>query len=377
MHISTKLIHLHNVSHESAAVIPPMILSTTFERGENGLDYPGGYLYARYDNPNRHSLEEKLADMEQGSTAICFSSGLAATNAVLQTLQPGDHLLIPDDIYFAVRSLLDQVFAGFQITYTVVDMTNATNIENAILPHTKLLWIETPSNPSLKITDISAAVKIAAKNNLVVVVDNTWPTPYCSNPLLLGADIVLHSTTKYLGGHSDLMGGVLICKEMNPRSEKLRTIQKLGGAVPSAFDCWLLCRSLTTFTARMEIHCRNGLALASWLEGRQEIDKVYYPGLSSHPQHSIAVKQMHNGFSGMLSVLVKGNQETALRLASKLKLFKHATSLGGVESLIEHRKSVEGPSSATPENLLRISVGIENINDLIHDFEQAFEQMHA
>jgi cystathionine gamma-synthase len=377
MHISTKLIHLHNVSHESAAVIPPMILSTTFERGENGLDYPGGYLYARYDNPNRHSLEEKLADMEQGSTAICFSSGLAATNAILQTLQPGDHLLIPDDIYFAVRSLLDQVFAEFQITYTVVDMTNATNIEKAILPHTKLLWIETPSNPSLKITDISAAVKIAAKNNLVVVVDNTWPTPYCSNPLLLGADIVLHSTTKYLGGHSDLMGGVLICKEMNPRSEKLRTIQKLGGAVPSAFDCWLLCRSLTTFTARMEIHCRNGLALATWLEGRKEIDKVYYPGLSSHPQHSIAVKQMHNGFSGMLSVLVKGNQETALRLASKLKLFKHATSLGGVESLIEHRKSVEGPSSATPENLLRISVGIENMNDLIHDFEQAFDKMNA
>jgi len=377
MHLSTKLIHQNNVSHDSAAVIPPMILSTTFERGENGLDYPGGFLYSRYDNPNRRSLEEKLAGLEQGAAAICFSSGLAATNAVLQTLQPGDHLLIPDDIYFAVRSLLDQVFSGFQLSYSVIDMTNATNIEKAILPHTKLLWIETPSNPSLKITDIAAAVTIAKKNNLIVVVDNTWSTPHCTNPLLMGADIVLHSTTKYLGGHSDLLGGVLICKELNPLTEKLRTIQKLGGAVPSAFDCWLLCRSLTTFIARMEIHSKNGLALASWLEGRKEIEKVYYPGLPSHPQHSIAVKQMHNGFSGMLSILVKGNQESALQLAAKLQLFKHATSLGGVESLIEHRKSVEGPSSATPENLLRISVGIEHINDLISDFEQAFEQMHA
>jgi len=377
MHVSTKLIHQYNVEHESAAVIPPMILSTTFERGENGLDYPGGFLYSRYDNPNRRSLEEKLADIEQGATAISFSSGLAAANAILQTLQPGDHLLIPDDIYFAVRSLLDKVFAEFQITYSVVDMTHAVNIEKALLPHTKMLWIETPSNPSLKITDIAAAVTIAEKNKLVVVVDNTWPTPFCSNPLLLGADIVLHSTTKYLGGHSDLLGGVLICKEMNPLTEKLRTIQKLGGAVPSAFDCWLLCRSLTTFSARMEIHCKNGHLLASWLEGRNEIEKVYYPGLASHPQHLIAMKQMHNGFSGMLSVLVRGNQETALRLAGKLQLFKHATSLGGVESLIEHRKSVEGPLSATPDNLLRISVGIENINDLIYDFEQAFEQMQA
>ncbi len=377
MHLSTKLIHRHNVTHESAAVIPPMILSTTFERGENGLDHPGGFLYSRYDNPNRRSLEEKLADLEHGAAALTFSSGLAAANAIFQTLQPGEHVLIPDDIYFAVRSLLDQIFAGFQITYSVVDMTDATNIEKAILPHTKLLWIESPSNPSLKITDIAAAVTIAEKNKLIVVVDNTWPTPYCSNPLLLGVDIVLHSTTKYLGGHSDLLGGVLICKEKNPLAEKLRTIQKLGGAVPSAFDCWLLCRSLTTFSARMEIHCRNGLALATWLEGRKEIEKVYYPGLPSHPQHSIAVKQMHNGFSGMLSVLVRGNQETALRLAGKLQLFKHATSLGGVESLIEHRKSVEGPLSATPDNLLRISVGIENINDLISDFEQAFEQIQA
>jgi cystathionine gamma-synthase len=377
MHLSTKLIHQNNVSHESAAVISPMILSTTFERGENGLDHPGGYVYSRYDNPNRRSLEEKLAGLEQGETAISFSSGLAAANAIFQTLQPGDHILLPDDIYFAVRSLLDQVFSGFQITYSMVDMTDTSKIEKAILPTTKLLWIETPSNPSLKITDIAYAVSIAEKNKLIVVVDNTWATPFCTNPLLIGADIVLHSTTKYLGGHSDLLGGVLIFKENNSLSEKLRVIQKLGGAVPSAFDCWLLCRSLTTFSARMEIHCRNGLALATYLQSRPEIEKVYYPGLPSHPQHATALKQMQNGFSGMLSVLVKGNQETALLLAGKLQLFKHATSLGGVESLIEPRKSVEGTLSATPENLLRISVGIENINDLIHDFEQAFEQINA
>jgi cystathionine gamma-synthase len=195
--------------------------------------------------------------------------------------------------------------------------------------------------------------------------------------LLLGADVVLHSTTKYLGGHSDLLGGALVCKEENQLYLQLRAIQKYVGAVPSAFDCWLLCRSLTTFSARMEIHCRNGLALATFLESRPEIEKVYYPGLPSHPQHTIALKQMQNGFSGMLSVLVKGNQENALKLASILKLFKHATSLGGVESLIEHRKSVEGPSSATPENLLRISVGIEDVRDLMSDFEQAMGQIKS
>jgi len=376
MHLSTKLIHKHNVAHESASVISPMVLSTTFERGENGLDYPGGYLYSRYDNPNRRSLEEKLAELEQGATAISFSSGLAAVNALFQTLQPGDHVLIQDDIYFSVRSLLDQVFTDVQISYTVVDMTNTENIERAIFPHTRMLWIETPSNPSLKITDIAAAAAIARDKNLTVVADNTWSTPYCTNPLLIGADIVLHSTTKYLGGHSDLLGGVLVCKNMNPHTEKLRTIQKLGGAVPSAFDCWLLCRSLNTFSARMEIHCRNGQALASYLESRKEIEKVYYPGLPSHPQHPIATKQMHNGYSGMLSILVKGDQNTSLLLANKLQLFKHATSLGGVESLIEHRKSVEGPLSPTPENLLRISVGIENIDDLINDFAQALDQLH-
>ena len=377
MQLATRLIHEHKVSHESRAVTPPLILSTTFERGENGTDYPGGYLYSRYDTPNRHSLELKLASMEAGTEAICFSSGLAASAALFQTLKPGDHLILADDTYFAIRSQLDQLFSAYQISYTLTDLTHPSRVENAIQPNTRMIWAETPSNPLLKISDIEAIANIAKSKNCILVVDNTWATPYSTNPIILGADIVLHSTTKYLGGHCDLLGGVLICKEQNERTTFLRNIQKLGGAVPSAFDCWLLNRSLSTFSARMNLHCNNALELALYLESRAEIEKVFYPGLPSHPQHLIALKQMKNGFGGMMSILVKGGQSNALKLAGNLQLFTHATSLGGVESLIEHRKSVEGPGSATPDHLLRISVDIEAIQDLIDDFNQALKTLSA
>lgn len=375
MEFSTRIIHEDNIKHESGAVMAPIVLSTTFERGENGISYPGGYFYSRYDNPNRHSLESKLAKMENGAACVSFASGLAAATHVFQSLKTGDHIILPDDTYFSIRTILDAMFGNFGLSYTLVDMTDHAAIEKAIQPNTVLIWIETPSNPALKITDIAAVAAIAKKHNCFTVADNTWATPYYTRPTDLGVDITLHSTTKYLGGHSDILGGALIFKEANERYERIRAFQKLGGAVPSPYDCWLLCRSLTTFAARMPIHTDNAMKLALYLESNQKIERVLYPGLPSHPQHNIAAKQMKGGFGGMLSILVKGERDTALKLATSLKLFTHATSLGGVESLIEHRKSIEGALSATPDNLLRISVGIEDIKDLIDDFQQALAEI--
>jgi len=375
MEFSTRIIHEDNIKHESGAVMAPIVLSTTFERGENGISYPGGYFYSRYDNPNRHSLESKLAKMENGAACVSFASGLAAATHVFQSLKAGDHIILPDDTYFSIRTILDAMFGNFGLSYTLVDMTDHAAIEKAIQPNTVLIWIETPSNPALKITDIATVAAIAKKHNCFTVADNTWATPYYTRPTDLGVDITLHSTTKYLGGHSDILGGALIFKEANERYERIRAFQKLGGAVPSPYDCWLLCRSLTTFAARMPIHTDNAMKLALYLESNQKIERVLYPGLPSHPQHNIAAKQMKGGFGGMLSILVKGERDTALKLATSLKLFTHATSLGGVESLIEHRKSIEGALSATPDNLLRISVGIEDIKDLIDDFQQALAEI--
>ena len=381
MDLSTRMIHdvrAKNLSPNThptpeRSVITPLYMSTTFERGASGTDFPGGYIYGRYDNPNRYILEEKLADMENGAACISFASGMAAATAVFHSLQSGDHILLPDDTYFVVRQVLDVLFSRFGITYTLVDMTNPASLSSAIQPSTKLIWIETPSNPLLKITDIEAVVKIAKEHNCITVVDNTWPTPYFTQPIALGADIVLHSTTKYLGGHCDLIGGALVFRQKDAQYELIKNIQKLGGAIPSPYDCWMLCRSLSTFSARMPIHSHNAMQLAQYLEQHPAIEKVFYPGLPSHPQHSIAQKQMKGGYGGMISILIKGNQSKALQIAGKLQLFKHATSLGGVESLVEHRKSIEGVHSKTPENLLRISVGIEQINDLIEDWQNALK----
>lgn len=374
MDLSTRLIHEFHLNNKEQAVIPPLFTSTTFERGSDGINFPGGFIYSRYDNPNRQLLEEKLAMMEGGDACISFASGMAAVSAVFQTLKSGDHLLLADDTYFAVRNLLDILFSRFDINYTLVDMTIPEKITTYIQPNTRLIWIETPSNPLLKISDIDKITQIAKAHQCITVVDNTWPTPYFTQPLSLGADIVIHSTTKYLGGHCDIVGGALIVKDKDERYQLLKDIQKLGGAVPSPYDCWMLCRSLSTFSARMPIHASNAMALAIFLEQHPGIEKVLYPGLPSHPQHIIATQQMKGGYGGMLSVLIKGNQADALRLLSKLRFFKHATSLGGVESLVEHRKSIEGAGSTTPENLIRISAGIEHSEDLIKDWQQALNQ---
>jgi cystathionine gamma-synthase len=371
MHLSTQLLHEGNIEDSSRAIMSPIILSTTFERGEDQLSFPSGYMYARYDNPNRHALEHKLAIMEQGEACVTFASGLTAALAVFQSLSSGDHVILPDDTYFGVRNILIKLFPQFGVTFSLVNMLDLDALEATIQNNTKLIWIETPSNPSVKITDIEAVVAIARRHNCFTVADNTWATPYFTQPLLLGVDIVLHSTTKYLGGHSDILGGALIFKAKDSRYEFIHSFQMTGGAVPSPFDCWLLCRSLATFTARMPIHANNAMQLALFLAQHPAIERVMYPGLVDNPQHLIAQKQMKNGFGGMLAILVNGGEKAALDLCAKLKIFRHATSLGGVESLIEHRSSVEGATSPTPKHLLRISVGIEAAEDLIRDFEQA------
>ena len=369
MKIETIAIHAGNkIDKTSKAVIQPLSLSTTFERGPEG-DYPGGFIYTRADNPNRSSLEQVLYQLEDGADACAFSSGNAAGCAVFQALKPGSHIIAPADMYHGLRNQINEVFEGIhEVSY--VDMTDIKAVESAVKPHTRLMWLETPSNPLLKISDIRALVTIAKKSNIMVVCDNTFATPFFQRPLDLGCDIVMHSTTKYLGGHSDVLGGALITKEKNDFWTKIRSVQELSGAVPSPFDCYLTVRGIKTFPYRMRAHAANAEKIAAYLENHPKIEQVFYPGLSTHPQHEIAKKQM-SGWGGMLSFLIKGGSAEALRVANSVKIFTQATSLGGVESLMEHRASIEGPESKTPQNLIRVSVGIENSEDLIADLEQA------
>lgn len=378
MKLETLTIHTGNHGEPTTgAVIPPIILSTTFERAEDGTFVDGRDIYARASNPNRRMLEEKLAVLEGGTEAIAFSSGQAATMSVFHALGTNSHVILPDDIYYGTRYMIESLYNHWGMSCTPVDMTDLNQIKKAIRKDTKLIWIETPSNPSLKITDISEVVKLAKSKNILVGCDNTWATPYFTRPFDFGVDIIMHSTTKYFGGHSDVLSGCIIVNENCPSELKarIRNFQTTGGVIPSPFDCWLLFRSLATFAVRMPVHASNAMKLATFLEGFPQIEKVNYPGLKSNDYHKVAKKQMNNGFGGMMSILVKGGQEAALKLTANLQLVKHATSLGGVETLIEHRKSAEGAHSVSPDNLLRISVGIENTEDLIEDFRQALEKL--
>ncbi len=374
MHLNTQAVHAgYTIEKEFGSVSQPIILSTTFER-ENGV--PREHIYTRSENPNRISLETKLAILEGGADAIAFASGQAAAYAAFQAiLEPGAHVLIPDDCYHGIRSLLSQVYQGWQINAEEVDMSEVSNVADAIRPETKLIWIETPTNPKLKIFDIQAIAKLGAEKGIIVACDNTWATPFFQRPFELGCDLVMHSTTKYFGGHSDILGGALILKEKGALGARLRSIQSAGGGVPSPFDCWLLNRSLATFPLRMPVHASNAQGLAQFLHGKPAIERVYYPGLPSHRNHEIAKAQMQHGFGGMLSIEVKGGKEQAIQLAEHLQIFAHATSLGGVESLIEHRRTAEGANPRSPDNLLRVSVGIEFIGDLVADFEQALGKL--
>ena len=364
--IQSTLIHDAN----AGAVVPPIYLSTTFEREADG-SYKHDYVYSRADNPNRKLLENSLAALENGAIAVAFASGMAATTALFQSLKSGDHLVVPNDAYYATNVLIAEVFTQWGLEMTKVDMTNLEEIKSAIQPNTKLIWIETPSNPELKITDIEATANLAHEHGAILAVDNTWATPVMQRCLELGADVVMHSTTKFFGGHSDVLSGALIFKEVGILTEKIKTIQKLTGAVPSPFDCWLITRGIKTLPLRVKAQTETAMKLAEYLSQHPQIEKVHYPGLTSHPQHEIAKRQMTGGFGAMLAVQIKGDANNAMAVTGRLKLFTTATSLGGVESLIEHRKSIEGPDSPTPDNLLRISVGLENIEDLMEDWEIA------
>ncbi|RYD92244.1 MAG: aminotransferase class I/II-fold pyridoxal phosphate-dependent enzyme, partial [Sphingobacteriales bacterium] len=307
MKIETIAIHAGNHTDETTkAVVQPIVMSTTFVRGEDG-EYPGGYTYSRSSNPNRTSLEHVIAQLEGGADAAAFSSGNAAGMAIFQSLQPGTHIIFPDDMYHGLRNQLITLFTGI-LEFDFIDVNDSAVLRQHIKSNTGVIWIETPSNPLLKITDIKQVVSIAKQHNIKVVCDNTFATPVCQQPLSLGADIVMHSNTKYFGGHSDLMGGSLITAEKTEQWLKIRQVQEMGGAIPSPADCYYMVRSIKTLPYRVRGHVSNATQLATYLEQHPKVEKVMYPGLPSHPQHTIAKAQMQL-FGGMLSFLVKGSEE--------------------------------------------------------------------
>jgi cystathionine gamma-synthase len=376
MHFDTLSVHAGHIDDQIGSIMDPIHLTTTFERDEAGNIGGKGYVYTRWDNPNRHRLETKLALLEGGEEAFAFPSGMSAAMVLAQSvLEPESHIIIPDDCYHGIAHLVKSMLPKWKISYTEVDMMNASAIENAIQKNTRLIIVETPSNPMLKITDISMVCKLAKSKNIQVACDNTWTTPLIQRPLELGADIVFHSSTKFFGGHSDILGGCIIVKEKKELAARIREYQVVGGAVPSPFDCWLLNRSLSTLSLRLERQIRNAAAIAEFLKAQPFVEKVYYPGLKDHPNHDIAKRQMGGQFGSMISIGIKGGEKQALLFAGSMKIFKHATSLGGVESLIEHRRSAEGAAPRSPENLLRLSIGIEYIEDLIEDLSFGFKQL--
>ena len=372
MKIETRAVHAgRHIDPATGAVTPPIHLSTTFERSADG-EYPRGFSYAREDNPNRRALEECLAALEGGTQAICFASGLAVATALVQGLEPGDHIVAPDDVYWGLRKVIGGLFGKWGLETSYVDMTDIDAFHAALRPTTRLVWVETPSNPLMKITDLPAiaALSRGAGPKIVTVCDGTFATPVLQRPLDCGIDMVVHSTTKYLSGHSDVVGGALITRHDNYLFERARQAQRYGGSVPSPFDCWLTRRGIDTLPWRVRAHSENALRIAQFLEAHPAVEGVHYPGLPSHLGHKTAARQM-SAFGGMLSFRVRGTRETAMQTAANCRLFLRATSLGGAHSLIEHRASIEGPNTLTPQNLLRCSIGLEHTDDLIEDLEQA------
>ncbi|HKT40452.1 MAG TPA: aminotransferase class I/II-fold pyridoxal phosphate-dependent enzyme [Ktedonobacterales bacterium] len=372
MRIETLAVHAgQEPDSATSAVTPPIHLSTTFERAPDG-SYPHGHMYSRTSNPNRAALEASLAALEQGTGAAAFASGSAAAMTVFQALAPGDHVLAPDDVYHGTARLLRETFVPWGLAVDFVDMTDLARVQAALRPETRLLWVETPSNPLLKITDITALATLAHAAGALVVCDNTWATPILQRPLALGADMVVHATTKYLGGHSDVLGGGVVGDEASEFFQRVRRIQTTGGAVPSPFDCWLVLRGIRTLPYRMRAHSENALAVARFLSEHPAVEVVHYPGLETHAGYAVAQRQMALP-GGMISFQVRGDGARAMEVAARVRVFTRATSLGGPESLIEHRASVEGPETRTPQNLLRLSIGLEHSDDLVEDLAQALQ----
>ncbi len=373
MEIETLVVHKgREVDPATRAVTPPLYMSTTYERNTDGSYPQGGYVYGRVDNPNRRLLEELVTALEKGEDAAAFSSGVAAIMSVFQALQPGDHVVAPRNVYYGTVRLLRDIMARWGLTASFVDMSNLGAVEAAIQDSTRMVFIETPSNPLLTITDAEAVAAAARERGVYTAFDNTSATPVLQRPLELGADLVVHSSTKYLGGHGDVTGGVVVAASSQGLFERIRQVQQDGGAVPSPFDCWLLLRSIRTLPYRVRAHSSSAARISAFLAAHPKVDEVFYPGLAEHPSHEIARRQMED-FGGLLSFRVEGGKAAAFDVASKTRLFTRATSLGSYESLIEHRASVEGPHSTTPQDLLRVSVGLENPEDLIADLAQALD----
>ena len=371
MKIETLAVHAgREPDPATGAVREPIQLSTTFERDADG-SYPRGHYYSRTSNPNRSSLERALAALEGGADAVAFASGSAATLAAFSLAAPGGRIVCSSDCYHGTAKQLRELLPKWGLTAEFVDTTDTAAVARALESPAAMLWVETPSNPLLRVSDIAALAALAHQRGVLFACDNTFASPILQRPLDLGADLVMHSTTKYLGGHSDVLGGALVVRESGEVRDRLRDFQSTAGGVPSPFDCWLVLRSLATLPLRVRAQAASAAAVAGFLAADRRVERVYYPGLATHPGHALASRQMHEGFGAVLSFQVPGGAAAAMRVAARTKIFTRATSLGGVESLIEHRASMEGARSLTPQNLLRTSIGLEAASDLIADLDEA------
>lgn len=377
MKFATRAIHAGQEADPSTgATIVPIFQTSTYT--QQGIGQHKGFEYSRTGNPTRKSLETCIAALEGGDYGLAFASGTAAADCVMKLLNPGDHVVCADDVYGGTYRLFQLVLKRYGIEYAWIDMTNIENVKKAIKPNTKMVWIETPTNPLLNLVDIAAVADVAKKAGAVTVVDNTFASPYLQSPMELGADIVVHSTTKYVGGHSDVVGGAVVLSD-EKMYQTIKYHQNAVGGIPGPFDSWLVMRGVKTLACRMETHCRNAQRIAEFLSKHPSVEKVVYPGLASHPQHDLARRQMR-GFGGMVSFVIKGGEAAAKQIAGKTHLFSLAESLGGVESLIGHPATMTHASIPVAEReargitggLLRLSVGIEDADDLIDDLEQAF-----
>jgi cystathionine gamma-lyase/cystathionine beta-lyase len=381
MKFGTKAIHAgQEPDPTTGAIMTPIFQTSTYWQESPGNHK--GYAYARGKNPTRKALEDCMAALENAEFGLAFSSGMGATDTVMKLLKPGDEVITGNDLYGGSYRMFTQIFAQYGIKFHFIDLNDAANISNYVTENTKLIWIETPTNPTMRIVDISAAATIAKSNNLLLVVDNTFASPYLQNPIDLGADIVMHSATKYLGGHSDVIMGALLTNRQD-LFDKLAFIQNSCGAVPGPMDCFLVLRGLKTLHLRMKAHCENGRKVAEYLKNHPKVEVVYWPGFVDHPNHEIAKKQMRD-FGGMISFSTKGaTLESTFKLASSFKIFSLAESLGGVESLINHPATmthasipkVERDKAGVTDTLLRLSVGVEDAEDILADLEQALARI--
>ena len=369
--LNTRCVHAaHEPDRAVGALAEPIYLTTTFERDTDG-SYSRGYRYSREGSPNRTALESCMASLEGGVGALAFASGLAANMAIFELLRAGDRVLAPLEAYYGTLKQLREHASARGITVDFTNFSDTAAVQAALAARTRLVWIETPTNPLMSITDLARVIALAHEAGAWVACDNTFATPVCQTPFEYKADFVVHSGTKYLGGHSDVLSGIVVVREDRVLLEQLQNWQRVGGAGLGPFDCWLLRRSIATLGIRVRAQCRSAQQIAQFLAGHAAIERVHYPGLPGHAGHAIAAAQMPGGFGAVLSMCLAGGSAAAFATARRTRFFTRATSLGGVESLIEHRASIEGPGSQTPDNLLRLSIGIEDTQDLIEDLAQA------